>query len=133
MDLKAGMARMKTKTIILFERYEGVRFVMERSLRKYEDQIVVQPVRSLGQARQLFDAQNVDLLVTEISQINGEGMGISRFARAHEPELKILWVTVAGCDTFSAEKRHLGVYKCMEKPLGIEEFRQTIAEALEMV
>ena len=124
---------MKTKTIILFERYEGVRFVMERSLRKYEDQIVVQPVRSLGQARQLFDVQDVDLLVTEISQINGEGMGISRFARAYGPELKILWVTVAGCDTFSAEKRRLGVYKCMEKPLGIEEFRQTIAEALEMV
>jgi DNA-binding NtrC family response regulator len=124
---------MKTKTIVLFEQYEGVCFVMERCLRKYQDQITVHPVYSLGQAQRLFGTQGVDLLVTEISLTNREGMEISRFARAHEPELKIVWVTVASCDAFSEEKRRLGVYKCMEKPLEIQEFRRTIAEALGVV
>lgn len=123
---------MGEKNIILFERYDGVRFVLERSLAKYDDNICIHTSHWKNEIKKMIDDDNADLLITELSKVNPDGLELSRYARKISPELKILWITVLGCDVFRNQKEQLGNIQCVEKPLKIKDFREDVLEALEM-
>jgi len=123
---------MDEKNIILFERYDGVRFILERSLAKYEDDICIYASHWKNEIKKMIDANNVDLLITELSKANPDGLELSRYARKISPELKILWITVLGCDEFRKQRELLGNIRCAEKPLKIQDFREDVLEALEI-
>lgn len=123
---------MGEKNIILFERYDGVRFVLERSLAKYEEDICIHTSHWKNEIKKLIDSNNADLLITELSKVNPDGLELSRYARKISPEIKILWITVLGCDVFRKHKEKLGNIHCVEKPLKIEDFREDVLEALEI-
>jgi DNA-binding NtrC family response regulator len=123
---------MNVKNIVLFERYDGVRFVLERSLAKIPHEIGIFTSHWKEEIKQQIKNQPVDLLITELSQVNSDGLEISHFAREIAPELKIIWITVQGCHNFHKQKEQLGNIKCIEKPLEIKNFRQKVLIALEM-
>lgn len=129
---RIGFLSMDEKKIVLFERYDGVRFVLERSLSKFEDEIEIQSSHWKNEIKKLIDSNEVDLLITELSRVEQDGMEVSRYARKASPELKIIWITVLGCDVFRKEKNRLGNIQCVEKPLEIKEFRHNILDALDM-
>jgi hypothetical protein len=39
-------------------------------------------------------------------------------------------MTAYGCPSFEGEAERLGVYRCVEKPLEIDEFREIVREAM---
>jgi DNA-binding NtrC family response regulator len=121
---------MNQKNIILFERYAGVRFVLERSLSKYKDDINIQSSRGKETVKQLIGDNHTDLLITELSKSDTDGLEISRYARNKFPKLPIIWITVMGCHECRGEQKKLGIFQCIEKPLEIGEFRQDILHAL---
>ena len=123
---------MVEKNIILFERYDGVRFVLERSLAKYEEDICIHTSHWKNEIKKMIDHNNADLLITELSNVNPDGLELSRYARKISPGLKILWITVLGCDIFRKQKQQLGNIQCVEKPLKIEDFREDVLEALKL-
>lgn len=123
---------MDEKNIILFERYDGVRFVLERSLAKYEDRICIHASHWKSEIKILIDTNHADLLITELSKVNPDGLELSRYARNKSPELKILWITVLGCNIFRNLKNQFGNIKCVEKPLKIQDFREDVLEALKI-
>jgi DNA-binding NtrC family response regulator len=123
---------MKEKNIILFEKYDGVRFVLKRSLSKYNGDINIHASHWKNDVKHMIDQDGVDLLVTELSRANQDGLEISRYARKMHPDLKIIWITVLGCNTFRNLKNKLGNVQCIEKPLEINQFRKRILEALEV-
>jgi DNA-binding NtrC family response regulator len=123
---------MKEKNIVLFEDYNGVRFVLERSLRKYKGQISVHASPWKNEVINIISNNSVDLLITDLSSENPEGIEISRVARTLSPGINIIWITVLGCDVFREQRKRLGNIKCIEKPLKIEHFRQDVLEELEV-
>ena len=123
---------METKKIILFERYDGVRFVVERSLQKYQDRVQIISIHNIDEIKDLIDAEPIDLLITELSKLNSDGLEISWYARKKLPELKIVWITVLGCYEVEEQRLDLGIFKCIEKPLEIDELRAVILKALEI-
>jgi len=121
---------MEIKKIILFERYEGVRFVLERSLEKYKKEIKIISIHDVGEMKKWIDDKEFDLLISELNKLNADGLEISRYARKKLPDLKIIWITVLGCYEFIEQKLDLGIYQCLEKPLEIDLFRAEILNAL---
>lgn len=123
---------MAEKNIILFEKYDGVRFVLKRSLSKYNQDITIHASHWKNEVKHIIDRDNVDLLVTELSRLNPDGLEISRYARKTHPDIKIIWITVLGCNLFRDQKEKIGNVQCIEKPLEINEFRENVLEALEV-
>ncbi|HEY9117261.1 MAG TPA: hypothetical protein VIN11_05510 [Roseivirga sp.] len=123
---------MKAKNIVLFEHYDGVRFVLERSLLKYHRYVNILSSHWKKEAKIFIDKNDVDLLITELNSFNSAGLEISRYARDAEPEIKIIWITVLRCDVFRELKEDLGNIHCIEKPLEIKYFRRDVIKALEI-
>lgn len=124
---------MNEKNIILYEKYDGVRFVLERSLLKYKDDISIYSSHWKNEIKNRIENNDVDLLITELSKFNPDGLEISRYARKIAPELKIIWITVLGCHVFREHKVKLGNVICIEKPLEIRNFRKDVLQALEIL
>lgn len=123
---------MNKKNILLFEKYDGVRFVLERSLSKYKDDIAIYSSHWKKDIKSQIKENRVDLLITELSKYNPDGFEISLFARKVAPDLIIFWITVLGCDLFRDQKEKLGNIKCIEKPLEIKQIRNNVLESLEI-
>jgi DNA-binding NtrC family response regulator len=121
---------MENKRIVLFERYKGVQFVLERSLKKYQGEIEIVSANDVNEVKALIDEDQVDLFITELSKMNSDGLTVSRYARRSNPDLRIIWITVLGCNVFKQQKEQLHIFECMEKPLEINEFRADVLEAL---
>ena len=123
-------AFMKERNIILFEKYDGVRFVLEKSLSCYEDKVNIMSSYWKKEAKQLIKENHVDLLITELSKNQPDGLEISNYARKISPDLKIIWITVLGCNNFRKQREALGNILCIEKPLEINDFRNTVLKAI---
>jgi DNA-binding NtrC family response regulator len=120
------------KNIVLYEHYDGVRFILERSLLKTDQKINIQSSNIKNEIKRLIDLNNLDLLITELSRVHPAGLELSRYARKSNPDLKIIWITLLGCDVFREIKNQIGNILCIEKPLEINDFRRDVYKALEM-
>jgi len=123
---------MNMKNVVLYEHYDGVRFILERSLSKATEDINIHSSSLKKDIKDIIDQNHVDLLITELSRANSSGLELSRYARKSSPDLKIIWITVLGCDVFRELKNKIGNIKCIEKPLEIKDFRRDVFKALEM-
>lgn len=123
---------MMKKNIVLFEHYDGVRFILERSLSKSHHNINILSSNKKEDIKNFIDEDHVDLLITELSSKNPDGLEISNYARKSKPKIKIIWITVLGCDVFREIKNKIGNIKCMEKPLEIADFRRDVYKSLEV-
>ena len=131
-SIKEKFIHMTKKNILLFEHYDGVRFILERSLSKSAPKINIKSSNQKKEIKNFLDENHVDLLITELSTRNPDGLEISRYARKSKPDIKIIWITVLGCDVFKELKNTIGNIKCIEKPLEIKEFRRDVYSALEI-
>jgi DNA-binding NtrC family response regulator len=122
---------MKKKNIVIFEKYDGVRFVLERSLEKYKGNLNIYSSHWKSEIKNHIEHKKVDLLITELSKYNPDGLEISRFAREISPDLQIFWITVLGCDVFREQIETLGNIRCIEKPLEIQKLRNKVLQALD--
>jgi DNA-binding NtrC family response regulator len=104
--------------------------VLERSLRKYKGEIEIISANGVDEVKALVEANHVDLLITELNKMNADGLTVSRYARQINPDIKIIWITVLGCNEFRQQKEKLDILECMEKPLEIDDFRADVLEAL---
>ena len=121
---------MELKNIVLFERYDGVRFVLERSLSKYKSDIFIHSSHRMDEIKSLIQNRAIDLLITELDKLDTDGLEISCYARKHYPDLKIIWITVFGCHEFQDYLKNLDILHCIEKPLEISKFRTDVLEAI---
>jgi DNA-binding NtrC family response regulator len=107
-----------------------VRFVLERSLSKFKNGITIHSSHWKDDIKQLIDSKSIDLLITELSMVDTDGLEISQYARRSFPDMTIIWITVMGCHEFKEQKEALDIFQCIEKPLEIAEFRNDVIEAL---
>lgn len=122
----------REKKILLYERYDGVRFVLEQSLALYVDKFNIYSSHLKNEIKSKIENEYIDLLITEISKFNPDGLEISYLARMQLPELQIIWITVQGCHDFRDPKEELGNITCIEKPLEIKTIREIFLQKLEI-
>ena len=121
---------MSDKHIVIYEKNDGVRFVLERSLSKYREGIEISSSHWKNEIKRLMDKNEIDLLITELSRFNSDGFEISHYARMLNPNIRIIWITALGCDLFQDDKKQFGNVQCIEKPLEIKTFRKNVLQAL---
>jgi DNA-binding NtrC family response regulator len=109
-----------------------VRFILERSLSKSKENFNILSSNQKTEIKNFLNEDHVDLLITELSSKNPDGLEISRYARRLKPNIKIIWITVLGCDVFRELKNKIGNIKCIEKPLEITDFRRNVYKALDI-
>ena len=125
-----GLTFMTEKHIVIYEKNDGVRFVLEQSLSKYREGIEISSSHWKNEIKRLMYNHEIDLLITELSRFNSDGFEISKYARKLDPNLKIIWITASGCNLFQDDRKNFGNVKCIEKPLEIYTFRKNVLNAL---
>lgn len=124
---------MDEKNIVLFEKHDGVRFVLEKSLEKYEEHVSIFSSHWHHEVQQWLKDENVDLFITELNPANPFGIELSQYAREINPNLQILWISILGCNLYCDLRKSLGNVRCIEKPLEIEVFRHNVLHALDLL
>jgi DNA-binding NarL/FixJ family response regulator len=117
---------MSDLQIVLFERYDGVRFVLTKALDKFQNDFSIQAFRHKRLIKKFIDQNKVDILITELSKVDPVGVEISRYVHEQEPDIKIVWITVVGCHEYRQEMKDLEIALCFEKPLDLSSFRKGI-------
>ncbi len=122
------MVNMTHINIVIFERYDGVRFVLEKALEKYRSKFNIKTYRHKRRIHRLVDQKKVDVLITEMSKLDPVGLELSRYVRKTDQDVNIIWITVVGCHEFRQEMKNLNIAYCFEKPLEVNAFRRSLEE-----
>jgi len=99
---------MGSKNIVLYETYDGVRFVLERSLSKLSQSINIFSSHWKNEVKEILHNKDVDLLITELNQENPNGLEVSAFARKISPELSIIWIWFFSLIEFCSDSLPVG-------------------------
>ena len=80
---------------------------------------------------ELFETENFDLLLTDISMPDMSGLDVIRHVRSHNKEIPIIVITGHGTLDTAINALRLGAQGFLLKPFTPEELRAAVAEALE--
>ena len=106
---------------------EGVAYLT----RKFEFPIETCMAESGEEAMQVLDSQRVDILFTDISMPEQDGLELIRQAKEHQPGLHCVIYSAFGEFDYAKRAMQYGVRHYILKPLKLEEFRATIQAVLE--
>lgn len=118
------------KRILVVDDEKKVLFVFRGALRRlgegYEVVTAADGYEALEKARE----QPFDLLLTDLKMPNMDGIDLTREMRAINPDLVVVWMTAYGCHRVASRAAQLDVYRCLNKPLTIDEIRRSVHDAL---
>jgi CheY-like chemotaxis protein len=86
--------------------------------------------QSGAQALELARKKPFDLVITDLSMPEMDGVELTEAIKSLHPATTILWITAYGCHNYQDEARRLAVYGCWDKPLEISEILHMTEEAL---
>lgn len=130
-DLLGGTTLVKTRVILIVDDEERVLFVLQNALMKLADDFKVLTANTAHDALRKASDERCDLVITDLIMPGTDGIEFTEKIRAMEGEPTVVWMTAYGCQSFRAEAERLGVYRCVEKPLEIDEVRRLALDALD--
>jgi DNA-binding NtrC family response regulator len=118
------------KRILIVDNEPSVLFVLRGALRSLNDawDIITAPNGSEGWKR--IREQPCNLVITDLRMPGLDGVELTEAIRAFYPSTAIVWMTAYDCYQVLQVRKRLGVYRCVNKPLEIEEIRSIAREAL---
>jgi DNA-binding NtrC family response regulator len=120
-----------TKRILLVDDDERVLFVLSTSLRRTREPCEVVTARDGWTAYGLLRDAPFDLLITDIQLPGIDGITLTELAQRKSAPA-VVWVTAYGCRGLNADAARLNVFRCLEKPVEVSEFRQIVRQALQL-
>ncbi|MBS3782980.1 MAG: response regulator [Anaerolineae bacterium] len=121
---------MNKSVILIVDDEERVLFVLQNALTKLSDGFKVLTANTAHDALRKASQEHCDLVMTDLIMPDTGGIEFTEKIRAMEGEPTVVWMTAYGCQSFKAEAERLGVYRCVEKPLEIDEVRKLARDAL---
>jgi DNA-binding NtrC family response regulator len=118
------------KHILIVDDDERVLFVLRRTLTSLGDGYDVVTAGSGRDALSEAEVTPFDLLITDLWMSEMSGVKLTEAIKALNPKTVVVWVTAYGCYRVADEAARLSVYKCLNKPLKVDEIRQVVREAL---
>jgi two-component system response regulator HydG len=129
--MREGEVTDMTKRILIVDDEERILFVLSSVLNKVENSLEITTVSNGKQAIEKTRGVPFDLVITDLIMPRMDGVELTRRIRALNPGVAVIWMTAYGSQRFAAEAEELAVYRCLDKPLEIQEFRQAVQAALE--
>lgn len=118
------------KRILLVDDDRVVLAVLCDALERLGSEYDIVALRDAEQARDLVDREHFDLLITDLSLPGMTGIELTDALRVGGHRMRVVWITAHDCQKVCEEGEELGVYRCLDKPVGIETIRQVVREAL---
>jgi CheY-like chemotaxis protein len=99
-------------------------------------------LRDLGDAYEIVTAKSglegldeateepFDLVITDLNMPDLGGVALTEAIRQTSPDTAIVWITGYGCHGLSSDAARLGIHRCCDKPLEVDEVLQIARDAL---
>lgn len=117
--------------ILIVDDETKVAFFLQESLEALDHDLEVVSVSSTEAALRQITAQSFDLLVVDQWMPGMDGLALVAQVRERQPDTLFILITAYGSESVLAKARLLGAYRCFTKPFHIEDFVQTVLEALQ--
>jgi CheY-like chemotaxis protein len=121
---------MAKKRVLIVDDEESILIVLKNSLTKLGPDYQVTTVTSGLVALDQLLARPFDLVVTDYSMTQMDGLELVAAIRYTQPDLPVIMMTAYATDTLEQEARRLQLYRYLTKPLDINVFRRVVQEAL---
>lgn len=118
------------KRILIVDDEKKVAFFLQESLEGLGGNYQVVSVETGEQALKEIGRGPFDLVVTDLRMPGINGLELIERLRRVSPATPIILITAYGSDEVEAEARRLRAYRYFAKPFHIEDFTQTVQEAL---
>ncbi len=119
--------------ILVVDGDESVLFVLGSALKKVGDhqRIEIVTAQDSQQALERFQQEEFDLVITDLRLPGMDGVRLTEGIRMSDSDVIVIWITAYDCYKAGPDARRLSVYRCLDKPLEIDEIRATVREALD--
>jgi DNA-binding NtrC family response regulator len=118
------------KRLLLVDDDEAVLFVLREALYELGNEYEIVTTQSGLEALDQVKKAPCDLLVTDLIMADLDGVQLTQYVRTQSPQTAVIWITAYGCDRMSEEMARLGVGRCADKPVEVDEILQMVREAL---
>jgi DNA-binding NtrC family response regulator len=119
-----------TGRILIVDDDAMVLFVFRDTLKdlgeEYEIVTTQRGLRALDEIRR----ESFDLVISDLNMPDLDGVGLSEAIREKSPDTPIVWITAYGCHSVSNDVSRLGIDRCYDKPLEVDEILRIAREAL---
>ena len=119
----------KCRRILVVDDDRRVLFILDRTLTALAKDFKVETARTGQEALEKARGAAPDVLVTDLLMPGVGGVELTRAVKQLNPDTAVIWITAYGCLRFEAERAKLGVFRCLEKPLKVQEIRQAVLDA----
>jgi YesN/AraC family two-component response regulator len=121
------------KQILLVDDEESVLFVLYNGLLRLDDvyEIEIDKAHDGREALDKVKERRFDLIITDLRLPGMDGVQLTEAVRELDPDVVVIWITAYDCQRARRDAERLGVRRCLDKPLEIDEIRETVREALQ--
>ncbi len=119
------------KRILIVDDEEKVAFFLQESLEGMDRDYEVVSVETGEQALEEVRRRPFDLVVTDLRMPGINGLELMERLQQVSPAIPIILITAYGSDEVEDEAQRLRAYRYFVKPFHIEDFTQTVQEALQ--
>jgi len=125
-----GEGEEMKRAILIVDDEKRVLFVLRNALMKLEDGFEVLTAATAGEGLRKVEEVTFDLIITDLIMPGMDGIEFTERIREMDDSPAVVWMTAYGCPSFQDDADRLRVYRCIEKPLEIGEFRRVARQAL---
>lgn len=119
-----------TGRILVVDDDPMVLFVFRDTLRELGDAYKIVTTQSGLKALDELKEEPFDLVITDLSMPDLNGIQLTEAIRQASPDMAIVWITAYGCHSVSTEAARLEIDCCHDKPLEVDEILQIARGAL---
>ena len=121
----------ESRTVLVVDDDQNFRRVMEYQL--HEDGYRVLTAPNVASALQRFQADVIDVVMTDVKMPGGDGMELLARLKAIQPDLPILMLTAHGTIGAAVEAMKLGAADYLTKPFTRDQLRIALGKTLDVV
>ena len=118
------------RRILLVDDDTRVLFVLGETLGTLGDRYEIVSAENGQSALAILRETHFDLVITDLRMPDMNGVELTEAIRALSPTTGVIWMTAYDCRTLVDQAARLEVFRCLDKPLEIDDIRDTVREAL---
>ena len=133
-DLSARRSELRVnalRRILVVDNEAQILFVLERALAGLGPECRVACSSSAREALEWARKSRFDLVLADLEMTEMDGVTFTEALRALPYDPVVIWMTARCCCLAGADARRLGVHRCLDKPMEVDEIRQVVREALQ--
>ncbi len=117
--------------ILVVEDEKWLRLILRDILRRMGNGYEIVVVSDAEAALSEVEKDGLHLLLTDLRLPGIDGVALTERLIEAGWEIPIIWMTAYGCHRVRSEAEEMDVYRCLDKPLRIDQIRGVVREALD--